>query len=168
MRSGAWRVLVLGTAVVVASALLLGTEQQALAEGRGGGEAFGSFSTGVFTTTFDVYQHSADPHDADGYVRAHPGPPGTPVLEGLGARGHVTCVDIKGNKVGVIYTIEEGSEPAFLRGQVIFAAAVDNHGNGPDLSGFIGGPPDLFPGCDPDLVPVTPVLHGDFTIRHND
>jgi len=158
----------LGAAVVVASALLIGAERQAFAEGRGGGEAFGSFSTGVFTTTFRVYQHSADPHDADGYVRAHPGPPDTPLLEGLGARGHVTCVDIKGNKVGVIYTIEEGSEPAFLRGQVIFAAGVDNHGNGPDLSGFIGGPPDLFPSCDPDLVPVTPVLHGHFTIRHND
>jgi hypothetical protein len=79
----------------------------------------------------------------------------------------VTCVDIKGNKVGAIYTIEAGSEPAELEGQVIYAAAVDNHGNGPDLAGFIGGPPGLFPGCDPDLVPVTPVLHGSLTIRPN-
>jgi hypothetical protein len=74
-------------------------------------------------------------------------------------------VDIEGNKVGVIYTIEAGSEPAALRGQVIYAAGVDNHGNGPDLAGFIGGPPGLFPGRDPDLVPVTPVLHGDVTVQ---
>jgi hypothetical protein len=119
----------LGTVVLVAGALVLGTEEQAFAQGRGGGEAFGSLSTDVFTTTFDVHQYSSDPHDADGYVRAHPGPPGTPVLDGLGARGHVTCVDIEGNKVGVIYTIEAGSEPAALRGQVIYAAGVPGPGH---------------------------------------
>jgi hypothetical protein len=66
-----------------------------------------------------------------------------------------------------VLSCEAGSQPAFIRGQVIYAAAVDNHGNGPDLAGFIGGPPGLFPGCNPDLVPVTPVLHGHVTVRNN-
>jgi hypothetical protein len=148
--------------------MLVGSASASAAEpGRDGGDAFGSLSTGVFTTTFDVHQDSSDPHDVHGYVRAHPGPPGTPVLDGLGARGHVTCVHIEGNRVGVIYTIEQGSEPSFLRGQVIYAAAVDNHGNGPDESGFIGGPPGLFPDCRPDFVPMTPVLTGHVTVREN-
>jgi hypothetical protein len=154
-------------AVATAASLLLLTPGLALARGEGGGEAVGSLSTGVFTTTFDVSQDSSDPHDVRGYVRAHPGPPGTPVLDGLGARGHVTCVHIEGDRVRVIYSIDEGSQPPFIRGQVIYAAAIDNHGHGPDEAGFIGGPPGLFSDCRPDFVPVTPVLSGHVTVREN-
>ena len=154
-------------AVVAAASLLVLTPGLALAHGEGGGEAFGSVSTGVFTTTFDMHQYSSDPHDVRGYVRAHPGAPGTPVLDGIGARGQVTCVHIEGNRVGVIYTIDEGSQPPFIRGNVIYAAAVDNHGHGPDEAGFIGGPPGLFSDCRPDLVPMTPVLDGHVTVREN-
>lgn len=154
-------------AVAAAAALLLLTPGTALARGHGGGEVYGSFSTGVFTTSFQMRQYSADPHDVSGYVRAHPGPPGTPILENIGARGHVTCIHIEGNRVGVIYSIDQGSEPPFIRGQVIYAAAVDNHGHGPDESGFIGGPPGLFSDCRPDIVPMMPVLDGHVTIREH-
>jgi hypothetical protein len=153
------------TATAGATALLLLTPGLATAHTDRGGEVTGTVSTGVFTATIDARQFSSDPHDVRGYVRAHPGPPGTPVLDGLGARGHLTCMRIEGNRVGVIYSIDKGSEPPFIQGGVIYAAAIDNHGHGPDESGFLGGLPGQFPDCTPDLVPMTPVIHGHITVH---
>ena len=150
---------------VAAAAALLVVPGSALAAGRGGGEAYGSATNGLFTLRFHVYEHGADPHNVSGWVEVQPNAAGQPGA-GPSARGRLTCVDIEGNRVGAVYVPDPADVPPAFRGQALFATGVDSGPGGQDKLGFVAGPPSRFPTCRPTFaLPNMQVTEGDLTVR---
>lgn len=155
------RVRVAMTAAVAVTAALL-FSGVAAADGHGGGTATGSGSTPLFTIDFDVTQHSADPTDAEGYFAAEAIPPAGGLIA---PQGPATCVDVRGDKVGFLYPLAEGSRPAALVGQFILITAQDNGPGRQDAVGFLGPAPEAaFPGCAPNVATL-PLTEGDIEVH---
>jgi hypothetical protein len=76
----------------------------------------------------------------------------------------VSCVDIEGNKVGLVFITDSHTEPPALRNQAIFITAIDNGPGHTDSVGFSGGPPEAFRSCRPTL-PTQPVTSGDVIVQ---
>jgi hypothetical protein len=152
---------------VAVAAALLAVPGAAQAAGRGGGEAYGSATNGLFTLRFHVYERGADPHNVSGWVEVQPNASGAP---GAGRpaspRGRLTCVDIEGNQVGAVYVPDPADVPPAFRGQALFATGVDSGPGGQDKLGFVAGPPSRFPTCRPTFaLPNMQVTQGDLTVR---
>ncbi|MGH9058927.1 MAG: hypothetical protein ACRDZY_05335, partial [Acidimicrobiales bacterium] len=88
-----------------------------------------------------------------------------PSLTGLGAfhfTGPVTCLDVQGGTVGLIYPIAKASGPvaSHFKGQAIYITIQDNGPGATEHVGFAGpGPFGGAPSC-PALVPFLSVTTG--------
>lgn len=150
------------TALTVVTGVLLYPGVAMAHHADGGGEAFGFVQNPYLTGSFHVEQHSANPWDASGYVR---GRPTAPVLGDLRrANGPARCVQIRGNKVGILYSGDASSRPAVERRFELLVTAVDNGAGSKDTVGLLEGPPGTFQGCEPSLAPQ-PLTDGDVTVR---
>lgn len=147
-------------AVVTAAAALLSVTGVASAAQDGGGTATGKGTNALFSFEFDVAQNSADPRDAEGYFRAAGVPPSDLLIA---PQGPATCVEVRGNTVGFLYPLAEGSRPAALEGSNVLITAVDNGPGHPDAIGFV--PVGIDPGgCAPNLATLTSTS-GDIVIE---
>lgn len=158
--------------VIAASFQLMATPATAVGEERGGGEAFGSIRGDLFAIDFRAVQHSADRFDASGYVRGSSDGTNAGPIRGLAqAGGEVVCVDIQGNRIGLLYKLGPRTQvagvpfPAEARTVWGYGTAQDNGPGHKDLMGIVEGlavSPIL--DCRPGLLEMR-VTDGDLTIR---
>jgi hypothetical protein len=165
MRVGRTSATVLASATV---ALLL-VPASALAHERGGrgstgGVAFGFARNAYLTGSFHARQNSADPYDAGGYAKGRPTAPGLHDLRL--ANGPVRCVQIRGNRVGILYRNDSTSQPPAERGFDILITAQDNGPGDKDLIGLEEAPPGVLHSCEPTLATM-PLDSGDITVLPN-
>lgn len=128
-----------------------------------GGTAHGAGATPLFSFSFDVTEHGANPRAADGYFRATPIPPVDSVLA---PQGPATCVDVRGDTVGFLYPLAAGTKPAPVPAASILITARDGGPGHPDSIGFVGPlPTAAFGGqCAPNI-PTMPVTSGDVVVH---
>jgi len=98
-----------------------------------------------------------------GYFKGYLTKPGNILLA---PQGPITCADIEGNKIGLLYKVEDNSRPFFLKGQYVFVTAEDHGGHGRDRVGFYGPVPKQF-GCKPLPSPF-PVTSGRVHVDSDD
>lgn len=150
--------------VVAAALILAGTGvAQASPPTGSGGTAHGTGTAPGLSFSFDVTEHGADPHAASGYFRAAlVQPAGTLIAP----QGPATCVDVRGDTVGFLYPLVDGTRPTALPFTSILITAHDGGPGRPDAIGFVGPlPTAAFGGqCAPSL-PFLPVTSGDIVVH---
>ena len=153
------------TAATVALLLLPAQAQAAeRSQGSTGGVAFGFAQNAYLTGSFHARQNSANPYDASGYAT---GRPTAPVFHDLRvANGPVRCVQIRGNKVGILYTNDSTSQPPAERGFDILITAQDNGPGDKDLIGLEEAPHGVLHGCEPSIATMH-LQQGNITVRPN-
>jgi hypothetical protein len=153
----------LAVVVLTAAGVLVSNGLARASEDRGA-SAQGRGSTPFFSFTFRV--HRDGDGQQGGYFEAKLSQP----LGGVIApRGPATCVDFRGNKVGFIYPLEEGTKPELVadKGLAIMVTAQDNGPGKQDAIGFVGpAPTAAFVGCAPTVAEI-PVTSGDIEIHHD-
>ena len=147
----------MGVAVAVTAASVLTTVGTASAhDGSGHSEAHGTSPIAIF----DWHVSRDSDGRAHGYFKGR-APYGADVLVSL--EGPATCVDIEGNKVGLLYPVVDHSRPFLLRGQSILITGIDNGGHGRDRMGF--QPAAIFHSCHPSVAPFP--VSGRITVEHH-
>jgi hypothetical protein len=153
----------LAVVVLTAAGVLVSNGLATASEDRGA-SAQGRGSTPFFSFTFRV--HRDGDGEQGGYFEAKLSQP----LGGVIApRGPATCVDFRGNKVGFVYPLEEGTKPELVadKGLAIMVTAQDNGPGKQDAIGFVGPAPSAaFVGCAPTVAEI-PVTSGDIEIHHD-
>lgn len=127
---------------VASAAVLCATFISTSASGNEPGSVRGT--AGNFLATASVDAHNTGPGTAaTGWFHAS----GNLLLFGsIGSfdfQGPVTCLDIEGNRAGLIYPITEAQGPIaqYAKGQAIYVTIVDNGPTRPSQIGFIGPAP---------------------------
>ncbi|HEY2194437.1 MAG TPA: hypothetical protein VGH76_19375 [Actinomycetospora sp.] len=150
--------------VAVLALLLAGAGIAAAAPPDGsGGTAHATGTAPGLSFSFDVAEHGADPHAASGYFRAAlVQPAGTLIAP----QGPATCVDVRGDTVGFLYPLVDGTRPTALPFTSILITAHDGGPGHPDAIGIIGPlPTAAFGGRCAPSVPFLPVTSGDVVVH---
>ncbi|MCD2197088.1 hypothetical protein LQ327_27325 [Actinomycetospora endophytica] len=158
----------LATCLAAVAALLVagaGVGQAAPPTGPGGtgGTAHGTGTGPGLSFSFDVTEHGADPHAASGYFRAALTPPAGALIA---PQGPATCVDVRGDSVGFLYPLADGTRPAAVPLTSILITAHDGGPGRPDSIGFVGPlPTAAFAGRCAPAVAFLPVTSGDVVVH---
>lgn len=124
------------------------------------GHAEGSGSTVLYSFDFHAYR------DFDGRPGGYFEAKATSPADALSApRGPVTCVEIQGNRVGFLYSIEDGAPVDLLfKDYVEMITAQDNGPGHSDIIGILGpAPAAAFPNCHPSLAYL--LVDGDISVH---
>ncbi len=154
-------VALIATAVLLLAGVGAGTA--AADPATGGGTAHGAGTAPGLSFSFDVTEHGADPHAASGSFRAAlVEPAGTLIAP----QGPTTCVDVRGDTVGFLYPLVDGTRPTALPFTSILITAHDGGPGRPDQIGFVGPlPTAAFGGRCAPSVPFLPVTGGDVVVH---
>jgi hypothetical protein len=150
--------------VAVAALLLAGTGiASASPPVSPGGTAHGTGTAPGLSFSFDVTEHGSDLHSASGYFRATLiQPAGTLIAP----QGPATCVDVRGDTVGFLYPLVDGTRPTALPFASILITAHDGGPGHKDSVGFVGPlPTAAFGGKCAPAIPFLPVTSGDVVVH---
>lgn len=134
----------------------------------------GTVTTVLGTMTFSASNVGTSPGKATGNFKvvgdllpvAIPGAGALNTLAGFTFNGPVTCLDVTGNRFGLIYPIATATGPlgSAFKGQAIYVTGQDNGPGQAQSVGFVGpGPVGSLTSC-PALVPFLAVQSGHMTI----